>query len=156
MNMTEGCSFALPNVGPNPHRNREGEKLLCEIHNLYIHIYKSPRRCNNAQYIFFISLQNYSTCFLCLLHPLSAVQETVVIDHWYRSYVMVHNLISPNTVQHTHNSDTVNSHTTDCTINNTNISCSGYRGCCSSLKTECRHSCSVGFVQLAKSSQYKS
>jgi hypothetical protein len=54
---------------------------------IYIYIYRCPTRFNNAQYIFFISLLNYSTCFGCILHPSSEVQETVVVDHWYKSYV---------------------------------------------------------------------
>jgi hypothetical protein len=43
------------------------------------YICKYPTSCNNAQYIFFISLQIYSTCFGCHLHPSLGVQETVVI-----------------------------------------------------------------------------
>jgi hypothetical protein len=77
MNITEVSSFALPNVGLNPHKTPGGEKFLCEIHNL----------------------------------------------------------ISPNDAPHTHSSGTVNSHTTDFTIKNTNVSCSGYRGCCSSQRS---------------------
>jgi hypothetical protein len=59
--------------------------IVCQNTFIYIYIYKCPTRCNTAQYIFFISLQNYSTCFGCLLHPSSGVQETVVADHWYKS-----------------------------------------------------------------------
>jgi hypothetical protein len=59
------------------------------IHYIYIYIYKYPTRCYNAQCIFFILLQIYSTCFGCHLHPSSGVQETVVIHHWYKSYVTI-------------------------------------------------------------------
>jgi hypothetical protein len=43
------------------------------VHHSYICRYLT--RCNNAQYMLFISLQNHSTCFGCLLHPSSGVQE---------------------------------------------------------------------------------
>jgi hypothetical protein len=64
--------------------------LYCQMSLVYI--YKCPTRCNNAQCIFFISLQIYSTCFGCHLHPSSGVQETVVVDHWYKSYCKVQGL----------------------------------------------------------------
>jgi hypothetical protein len=44
-----------------------------------------PTRCNSELYTF-ISLQIYSICFGCHLHPSSGVQETVVVGHWYKSY----------------------------------------------------------------------
>jgi hypothetical protein len=52
-------------------------------------IYKYPMRCNSTQYIFFVSLQIYSTCFGCHLHTPTGVQETLVIDHWQKSYVTI-------------------------------------------------------------------
>jgi hypothetical protein len=46
----------------------------------YIYIHKYPMRCNNAQYIFFISLLIYSPCFGRILHPSSGVQEQVILQ----------------------------------------------------------------------------
>jgi hypothetical protein len=41
----------------------------------------SIQRDTTMPSILFISLQIYCTCFGCQLHPLSRVQETVVVDH---------------------------------------------------------------------------
>jgi hypothetical protein len=51
---------------------------------MYVYMYQS--RCNSAQYIFFISLQIYSTCFGCHLHLSSGIQEAAVVGHWCKSY----------------------------------------------------------------------
>jgi hypothetical protein len=53
---------------------------ICIYTYTYIHTYIYPTRYNNAQYIFFISLNIYSTYFGCHLHPPSGVQKTAVVD----------------------------------------------------------------------------
>jgi hypothetical protein len=40
--------------------------------------------------LFHCNLLIYSTCFGCHLHPSSGVQGTVVVDRWYKLYVIIH------------------------------------------------------------------
>jgi len=38
--------------------------------------------------LYFILLQDHSTCFGCRAHPSSGVHKTVVNNHWYKSYYL--------------------------------------------------------------------
>jgi hypothetical protein len=58
---------------------------------IYISIQRDATR-RSVYSLFHCNLLIYSTCFGCHLHPSAGVQETVVVDHWYKLYCKVQGL----------------------------------------------------------------